>query len=112
MNKRLWGLVLPTVVAACSSAVTDWKVARMEDTIASYQDYLRKHPSSTYSSQIADRIRTLNDRAAWRMARHANTTEGYLRYLQKEPDGRHRQDAQTAISVTQRLALASGMAGR
>src|SRR5262249_2878810 len=104
MNRARVTLVLLTAATlwACSSAQEDWNKASTANTVAAYQQYLSKHPSSEHSGEASDRIRTLQDDEAWSQAKQANSLAAYQDYTQKQPTGSHVKDAQDAITGLQR----------
>jgi outer membrane protein assembly factor BamD (BamD/ComL family) len=104
MNRPRVTLLLLTAATlwACSSAQEDWNKATAANTVAAYQQYLSKHPSSDHSSEASDRIHTLQDDEAWSQAKQTNTLAAYQGYVQNQPTGAHVKDAQDAITGLQR----------
>jgi outer membrane protein assembly factor BamD (BamD/ComL family) len=93
-----------TVLAACSSAESDWKKADSQNTTAAYQDFLTQHPNDTHAQEARDRIKKLEDDQAWADAQKANTADSYQQYLQKEPNGAHAQEAHDQVTALERAA--------
>lgn len=92
------------VLAACSSAESDWKKADSQNTAAAYQDFLTQHPGDTHAQEARDRIKKLEDEQTWADAQKANTTDGYQQYLQKEPNGAHADEAKNQVAALERAA--------
>jgi hypothetical protein len=105
MNRKWLLTMLSTValVAACSSAESDWNKTTAANTAAAYETYLQKHPDSNHRSEAAARMTKLNESDAWNQASQANTVPGYQDYLQKRPDGEHASQAKEAIESIQRV---------
>src|SRR6185437_10272966 len=105
LTRAIYPLIaVAAVLAACSSAESDWKKADSQNTTAAYQDFLTHHPNDTHAQEARDRIAKLEDDQAWADAQKANTTDGYQQYLQKEPNGAHAQEAQTQVTALERAA--------
>jgi hypothetical protein len=90
------------VLAACSSAESDWQKATAANTAAAYQDFLTQHPSDAHAQEARDHIQKLEDEQAWADAQKANTADGYQQYLAKEANGAHADDAHNQITALQR----------
>jgi outer membrane protein assembly factor BamD (BamD/ComL family) len=92
------------VLAACSSAESDWKKADSQNTSAAYQDFLTQHPNDQHAQDARERIKKLDDEAAWADAQKANTTDAYQQYVQKEPNGAHADEAKNQVAALERAA--------
>jgi hypothetical protein len=90
------------VLAACSSAESDWKKADSQNTTAAYQDFLTQHPNDSHAQEARDRIKKLEDEQAWADAQKANTADAYQQYLQKEPNGAHADEAHNQVTALER----------
>jgi LPS O-antigen subunit length determinant protein (WzzB/FepE family) len=97
-------ITLAAMLAACSSADSDWKKADSQNTVAAYQDFLKQHPNDAHASQATQRIQSLQDDQTWADAQKANTTDSLQQYLQKYPSGTHATDAKTLIAGLDRAA--------
>jgi outer membrane protein assembly factor BamD (BamD/ComL family) len=106
MNRLRVTLVLlaAATLCACSSAQKDWNKASTANSVAAYQEYLSKHPTSEHSTEANNRIHSLQDEEAWSQAKRANTLDAYHDYVQKQPTGSHLTDAQDAITALQRAS--------
>jgi len=104
---RSW--ITVTLIAAmalwgCSSVQDDWNKANATNTVAAYQAYLSKHPSSEHTAAAEERIRSLQDEEAWSQAKQSDTAQAYRDYLQKQPTGAHATEAQSAATAAERSA--------
>lgn len=95
-----WGSLL--VLAACSSAQSDWQQSNASDTVSAYQEFLQKHPNTPQSVEARNRIRSLLDEEAWTRARQVNTVQSYQGYLQEQPSGTHLAEAKDRIASNER----------
>lgn len=81
----------------------DWEQAARENTVASYQAYLDKHPAGPNASEARARIGAIQasaaDNAAWQQAEALNTVAAYEQYLTSFPQGRYTMQAQAAIEA-------------
>ena len=75
-------IVTAAILAACSSAESDWKKADSQNTTAAYQDFLTQHPNDAHAQDARDRIKKLEDEQAWADAQKTNTADAYQQYLQ------------------------------
>jgi outer membrane protein assembly factor BamD (BamD/ComL family) len=96
--------MITAVLAACSSAESDWKNAQAANTAPAYQDFLKQHPNDAHAQEARDRLNEIEDDRAWTDAQTSNTMEAYQQYLQKEPNGAHVADAHTRVTDLQRAA--------
>lgn len=87
----------------------DWEKAARENTVASYDEYLRKHPTGANAPEAQKRRDALEEKAAdqsaWQRATELNTVAGYEQYLTSFPNGAHTMEAVAAI---ERLKPAAG----
>lgn len=97
-------LTAAVLLAACSSAESDWNQANTTGTVAAYQDFISKHPDDPNAAQARQHIQTLQDAQAWAAAQQANTVEGYQGYLTAQPSGAHGQEAHDKMMAMQRAA--------
>lgn len=79
----------------------DWQTAASQNTVASYETYLSKHPTGPNAAEATRRRDQLRaeaaDRAAWEQAQAMNTTEGYEQYLTSFPQGAFVMQARAAL---------------
>jgi outer membrane protein assembly factor BamD (BamD/ComL family) len=105
ITRAIYPLIAAAVVlAACSSAESDWKKADSQNTAAAYQDFLTQHPNDAHAQEARDRIKKLEDEQAWTDAQKTNTADAYQQYLSKEPNGAHADEAHNQLTALQRGA--------
>ncbi len=84
-----------------------WKTAKAANTIAAYNDYLKRFPNGEFQDKAQTGIRAIEqdlairrDDLAWQVAEEKNIPEGYQKYLSDYPNGRHRAEAAEKSSAT------------
>lgn len=97
-------LVSAALLAACSSAQSDWNKAAAANTTAAYQDFLKQHPGDAHAQEARDRLQRLNDDHDWSDAQKANTLDAYQHYLQAQPNGSHAEEARAQVASLERSA--------
>jgi cell division septation protein DedD len=93
------------LLAGCSRTQQDWRVAQQENTAASYNVFVHRHPDSELASVARQRIAQLTEQAAWQQATRANTAGAYRDYLTKYPHGSWSQDARIRMESRSLAAL-------
>ncbi|WP_298917747.1 SUMF1/EgtB/PvdO family nonheme iron enzyme [uncultured Algimonas sp.] len=87
----------------------DWERAARENTVASYEAYLAKHPAGPNADEARARISAMQasaaDKAAWQAAEAAGTADAYQQYLTSFPQGAH---VASAIAALERLRPSVG----
>jgi serine/threonine-protein kinase len=87
---------------------THWEAAATENTIESYNRYLRQQPTGQYVDEAQKRIEQIKadqalaaanaaDEAAWNAAKASNTVNAYEQYLTSYPQGAFASQAIAAI---------------
>lgn len=76
----------------CATTGRDWERAQLSNTLSAYEDFLAKHPESTFTSEARRRIDEFNN---WAEAQHVNTTAGYDAFLAKYPHSTFAAEART-----------------
>jgi cell division septation protein DedD len=113
VNLRLSGTLLMALMvlslAGCSRVKDDWKAAQTTDTAAAYQQFIRDHADSEYSSQAEARIQQLLEDADWKAAAALDTRDAYEQFLAQHADGKWAQEARVRIENF-KLAVAGGNA--
>lgn len=107
MKKRFVVLSVGIMVllVSCSTTQKDWQSANQTNTIASFQDYLTKHPDSEFTRNANENIQKLN----WQAAESGNTVEAFTAYLKQYPSGSYAKDAKKRIeSLEFAAAMSSG----
>jgi hypothetical protein len=81
-------VVLAALAIATSPDARDeihWRWVSHQDTVASYQSYVKASPTGRYASAARARI----DEHAWSVANRINTLSALQDYLARHPGGKH-----------------------
>jgi SPOR domain len=111
VNLRLAGTVLLALLAlsvvGCSRVKDDWKSAQTADTAEAYQQFIRDHADSEFSSQAEARIQQLQEDTDWKAAAALDTRDAYEQFVAQHADGKWAQEARVRIENF-KIALAGG----
>lgn len=94
-------LIVFSALTGCSSPERDWNAAAKQDSVQSYEAFLRKHPESDFSPLARERLETL----AWENAFRASTAEGFEKFLADYPSSKNASFAHAALDMTRSLAV-------
>src|SRR6202023_1214434 len=110
MKRPLLGLVLGVSVlsTACGLSEYDWQRAIATNTLASYQTFLKNHPTSEQAESARGFILALQDDNAWKAAQAGQSKQSYENYLAAYPGGVHAEQARYEISGLERAAAWRG----
>ncbi|MBN1550990.1 hypothetical protein JW979_05960 [bacterium] len=89
----LVSIILTFFIAGCATVNNQWKKAKSEDTLGSYEFFLTKYPDSEYTSEARTRIEDLE----WISALDLNSIEAYTNYLNNNPQGKYISQAENNI---------------
>ncbi|MBF0350324.1 MAG: hypothetical protein HQM11_04800 [SAR324 cluster bacterium] len=81
-----------TILVGCGASGA-FEKAKQQNTITSYEDFIRNYPDSEFSSEASQ----LLDKAWFEQAKHQHTKDAYQRYLKQFPQGHYVQDVQNLI---------------
>lgn len=81
------------LLAACSRAQRDWRVAQQAGTPQAYTVFAERHGDSELAAVARQRAAQLTEEAAWQRATRANSITAYQQYLAQYPSGSWSQDA-------------------
>ncbi|MBO5271370.1 MAG: hypothetical protein J6B30_00915 [Muribaculaceae bacterium] len=89
---------------ACYDYLDDlpWMQAVQQNTIAAYNDYAKTFPGK-HEKEIKEAIDNLTDDIDWEDATRIATDDAISRYLERHPDGRHAEQASTAIEEREKV---------
>lgn len=104
-------LLAAGAAAGCSRQETGWRDAAERDTVAAYEDYLRRFPASAHSTEARDRILELREAEAWAVAARVRVPEAWQRYLAAWPEGRHAAAARRELADFAPIAPAAPVQG-
>jgi hypothetical protein len=85
------------VLGGCSRVADDWKAAQATDTAEGYQQFVREHADSEFSSQAEARIQQLGEEADWKAAAALDTRDAYEQFVAQHADGKWAQEARVRI---------------
>jgi hypothetical protein len=91
-------LLAAGMASGCSRQESGWREASGHDTVAAYEDYLRRFPASAHSDEARERILALREAEAWAVANRVRVPEAWQRYLAAWPEGRHAADARRELA--------------
>lgn len=102
--KRLHGGFLLAVLAvafvfACATTQSRWETAQSTDTIAAYEDFLKKCPEGDLADRARMRRNELYEERDWKDAEAINTVAAYQAFMKKYPQGRHKTDVYVRLQV-------------
>ena len=79
----------------------DWAQAEQENSIASYQKYVKRHPEGSHAQTAHQRIQKLEESRAWEMAMKRNTTSGYRSFMKRFPQSEFADRAFEALETAE-----------
>jgi len=111
MKRPLLGLVLGVSIlsAACGLSEYDWQRAIATNALASYQTFLKNHPTSEHAESARGFILALQDDNAWKAAQAGQSKQSYENYLAAYPGGLHAEQARYEINGLERATAWRGV---
>jgi SPOR domain len=97
-------------VAGCSRVNDDWKAAQAADSTEAYQQFLKAHADSEFSTRAQDRVKQLLEERDWQQAAALDTRDAYEQFVAQHADGSRAQEARVRIENF-KLAPETGSAG-
>jgi outer membrane protein assembly factor BamD (BamD/ComL family) len=102
--KRLHGgllmaVVMVAFVAACATMQSSWDATKSADTIAAYEDFLKKHPDGDLAEQARVRRYELYEERDWKDAEASNTIAVYEGFMKNYPQGRYKNDVSARLEL-------------
>jgi SPOR domain len=104
-------LLVAGVAAGCSRQETGWRHASEQNTVAAYEDYLRRFPAGGHSAEARDRILALREAEAWAVTSRVSAPEAWQRYLAAWPEGIHAAEARHELANFAPIAPAAPVQG-
>ncbi len=84
-------------LAACSRVADDWKAAQAADTTEAYQQFLKVHADSEFSTRAQDRVKQLAEERDWQQSSALDTRDAYEQFVAQHADGKWAQEARVRI---------------
>lgn len=98
------------LLAGCSSQNSDWQHAQQKNTIAAYQQFIKKYPDSKHVADAKQQIAHINQqreiqqaRADWQRTRKLDSAPAYRQFLQNHPNSQYADQAHQRINDIQRM---------
>jgi hypothetical protein len=85
------------IFISCSNIEKDYQKAIKEDSIETYEDFLKKHPESNYTKEIKNKILAL-EKSEFEAAMKKNTVIVYEQFIAKFPNSKFIINAKDKIS--------------
>ncbi len=84
-------------VAGCSREQSDWEKAHTANNADSYESFVKKYPSGSFTAQAQARLKELYEERDWQKARDADTPEAYQAFLKQYPEGKWTEEARIRL---------------
>jgi cell division septation protein DedD len=84
-------------VGGCSRVADDWQAAQAADTTEAYQQFLKTHADSEFSTRAQDRVKQLLEERDWQQAAALDTRDAYEQFVAQHADGTRAQEARVRI---------------
>jgi len=100
MKRHLLGSVLVIAALAlggCNREQSDWEKAHNDNTAESYELFVKKYPSGTFTAQAQARLKELDEERDWQKARDADTVDAYQAFLKEYPEGKWTEEARIRV---------------
>ena len=90
-------LALGIGVAGCSREQSDWEKARAANNTDSYELFVKKYPTGSFTGQAQARLKDLYEERDWQKARDTDTPEAYQLFLKQYPEGKWTEEARIRV---------------
>ena len=104
MNRKSWLMALLLVgllvaIFACATTRSHWQEANNVGTIEAYENFLKQHPQSEYTSQARAKLAQLYEERDWERATQAGTIAAYEKFLVSYKQGAYAVEAKRRIEI-------------
>jgi hypothetical protein len=98
-QKIVWAVIVVCIIgaAACSREQSDWEKAHTDNTADSYELFVKKYPSGSFTAQAQARLKELYEERDWQKARDTDTQEAYQAFLKQYPEGKWTEEARIRV---------------
>ena len=92
-------IVVLSVTIGCATMQDHWNVAKSADTIAAYEEFLRRHPTGELAEMARARTEAMRaDSGDWGKAQKINTVKSYADFIDRHPNSPFAEKAKRGIS--------------
>ena len=95
---RLLVCAMLTSLSGCTTS-RDWESASKQNSAASYEQFLRKHPHANQAQIAQTRMLAFKAREEWQKTQRENTIEGYQRFLAAYPQSKFTAEAKMQLQA-------------
>ncbi|HQJ09281.1 MAG TPA: hypothetical protein PLF54_09800, partial [Deltaproteobacteria bacterium] len=92
-------------MVGCASMDSAYMKATREDSIKSYERFLKSYPKSPYAEAAKSRLEALKEEKAFPEAEAANSIAAYTAFYERFPDGKLGEEARKRASASDREAF-------
>lgn len=78
-------MLIIILIVGCATTKKHWGIARSEDTIEAYENFLNNHPKSEFSEQAQTRLKKLYTERDWEETKLTDTITAYEKFLHLHP---------------------------
>jgi hypothetical protein len=90
-KNSIWLLIMGLIIGGC--AAMRWQEATSKNTIAGYEEFLRREPNSSQAREAKEKIESLY----FQRANKTNTLAAYIEFLKRYPNSQYSSEAKTRI---------------
>ena len=94
-NFERWCFLVTFVLflSGCATVQTRWSDSVSQNTIASYEEFIKRYPNSEFAEEARTKLETLY----LRKARATDGADGHALFLARFPDSRHAADVRNRL---------------
>ena len=92
-------LLLSFTVSVCGSPRRDWEMTQKKNSIAAYEEYLKKHTTGEFIEEARTRLAALREQADWDRVTAEHSEASFRSYLGSYPEGRHVHEADSSLEA-------------
>lgn len=98
-SKLMLSVICAAAIAlsGCGREQSDWEKARTANNADSYELFVKKYPSGSFTPQAQARLKELYEERDWQKARDADTPEAYQGFLKQYPEGKWAEEARIRV---------------
>jgi hypothetical protein len=98
-GKLIVGVICAVAIglSGCSREQSDWEKARTGNNADSYELFVKKYPSGSFTPQAQARLKELYEERDWQKARDADTPDAYQSFSKQYPEGKWAEEARIRV---------------